>query len=60
MASSLKFKEFGIELSDQEAADILESVRSLAVELKRPPFDKELMYVYQDYRKGKAEERRPD
>jgi len=53
-----KFEEFDISLSDQEAADILEIVRSMTVELKRPPFDKEIMYVYQDYRKGKAREAR--
>ncbi len=53
-----KFEEFGISLSDQEAADILEIVRSMTVELKRPPFDKEIMYVYKDYRKGKVQEAR--
>jgi homocitrate synthase NifV len=53
-----KFEEFNISLSDQEAADILEIVRSMTVELKRPPFDKEIMYVYQNYRKRKAQEAR--
>jgi len=44
-----KFHEFGIELTRQEAADILGLARSMSVELKRPLFDKELVYIYQDY-----------
>ena len=47
-----KFHEFGIELTRQEAADILGLARSMSVELKRPLFDKELMYIYQDYRRS--------
>ncbi|MEN2983881.1 MAG: homocitrate synthase [Dictyoglomaceae bacterium] len=50
-----KFSEYGIQLSEEEAAELLKSVRALAVELKRPLFDKELMYLYQDYLKQKAE-----
>lgn len=41
-----KFKEYGIELSDEEAAAILVDVRSMAVELKRALFDKELVQIY--------------
>ncbi|MGB4443717.1 MAG: homocitrate synthase [Dethiobacteria bacterium] len=48
-AVKMKFVEYGIALSDEEASDILEAVRSAAVELKRPLFDKELMYIYEDY-----------
>lgn len=47
-----KFREFNIELTRQEAAEILERARSMAVELKRPLFDKELMYIYQDYKRS--------
>lgn len=45
----MKFEEYGIQLSDEEAADILEMVRSTTVDLKRTLFDKELMYIYEDY-----------
>ncbi|NLA11412.1 MAG: homocitrate synthase [Firmicutes bacterium] len=44
-----KFVEYGIALSDEEADALLAAVRSAAVELKRPLFDKELMYIYEDY-----------
>jgi len=46
-----KFKEYGIEISQEEANDLLPRVRALAVDLKRPLFDKELMILYQDYLK---------
>ncbi len=48
-----KFREFGIELTPDEATDILAMARSTAVELKRALFDKELMYIYNDYIKSK-------
>jgi homocitrate synthase NifV len=44
-----KFHEFGIELTREQAARVLELARSMSVELKRPLFDKELVYIYQDY-----------
>lgn len=44
-----KFKEFGIELTVAEANDILAMSRAMSVDLKRPLFDKELMYIYKDY-----------
>jgi homocitrate synthase NifV len=44
-----KFQEFGLELSQEDCAAILAMVRKTAVELKRALFDKELMYIYQDY-----------
>ncbi|WP_227764937.1 homocitrate synthase [Zhaonella formicivorans] len=44
-------KEYGIELDEKEAADILAMVRAHAVELKRSLFDKELMYIYEEYKK---------
>ena len=40
--------EFGIELDGETAAQLLERVRSAAVELKRPLFDKELMLIYKE------------
>jgi homocitrate synthase NifV len=49
-----KFKEFGIDLSDKEANDILAMARQMSVELKRALFDKELMYVYQDFMRDNA------
>jgi len=44
-----KFQEFGLELSQEDCVAILAMVRKTAVELKRALFDKELMYIYQDY-----------
>jgi homocitrate synthase NifV len=45
----LKFQEYGIMLNDTEASEMLPMVRSAAVDLKRTLFDKELMYVYEEY-----------
>ncbi len=45
-----KFKEFGIDITDKESNDLLAMARSMSVDLKRPLFDKELMYIYRDYR----------
>lgn len=44
-------KEFGMELSDQEAKAVLERVREMSINLKRVLFEKELMYIYEDYLK---------
>jgi homocitrate synthase NifV len=49
-----KFKEFGIDLSDKEAGRILALARQMSVELKRALFDKELMYIYQDFLRDNA------
>ncbi len=49
-----KFKEYGVELSPEEAADLLPKVRELAVDLKRALFDKELMLLYKEYQKEKS------
>ena len=51
-----KFKEYDIELTDKEANDILSMTRTMSVDLKRPLFDKELMYIYQEYESKKKEE----
>ncbi len=48
-AIKMKFVEYGIDLSDEESADLLKSVRAVTVDLKRTLFDKELMYIYEDY-----------
>ncbi|HHX86960.1 MAG TPA: homocitrate synthase [Firmicutes bacterium] len=45
----MKFKEYGIQLSEEEARELLPAVRSATVELKRCLFDKEIMYIYEDY-----------
>ena len=55
-----KFKEFEIDLTDKEANDILAMARSMSVDLKRPLFDKELMYIYKDYRDNKEELKKED
>jgi len=41
-----KFTEFGMELPEEKAKPLLERVRKLAIELKRPLFDKELVQLY--------------
>ncbi len=47
-ALKTKFAEFGIVLTDSQAADLLPKIRSYTVSIKRPLFDKELMYIYED------------
>ncbi|MBM7854280.1 homocitrate synthase NifV [Desulfohalotomaculum tongense] len=44
-----KFAEYGITLSRHQAEELLPKVRAAAVALKRVLFDKELMYIYEDY-----------
>lgn len=48
-AIKMKFVEYGIDLSDEEAADLLTAVRAVTVDMKRTLFDKELIYIYEDY-----------
>ncbi|AFV02432.1 Homocitrate synthase [Dehalobacter sp. UNSWDHB] len=43
-----KFREYGRELTSEQADKILKHVRSLAVDMKRSLFDKELIYIYKD------------
>ena len=45
----LKFREYGISLTEEEATDLLPAIRRATVEMKRPLFDKELVYIYEDY-----------
>jgi homocitrate synthase NifV len=46
-----KFKEFDIELTDKQANEILALARAMSIDLKRPLFEKELMYIYNEYNK---------
>ncbi|NQS75099.1 MAG: homocitrate synthase [Peptococcaceae bacterium] len=48
-ALKTKFAEFGITLTNSQAADLLPKIRSYTVSIKRPLFDKELMYIYEDF-----------
>ncbi|MFB6214313.1 MAG: homoaconitate hydratase, partial [Candidatus Bipolaricaulia bacterium] len=41
-------KEYGIELTDEEAEALLPKIRKMAVELKRALFDKELVSLYEE------------
>jgi homocitrate synthase NifV len=47
-----KFEEYGHHLTDEEADRILFFVKKAAVELKRPLFDKELVFIYEDHIKN--------
>ncbi|HHV76348.1 MAG TPA: homocitrate synthase [Syntrophothermus lipocalidus] len=53
-ALKAKFREYGLELGDEDAENILERVRATAVDLKRSLFDKELVYIYEDYMKERG------
>ncbi|MFZ3062925.1 MAG: homocitrate synthase family protein, partial [Actinomycetota bacterium] len=44
-----KFKEYGVDLSSEEAQCLLEEVRKKALEVKRALFDKELVQLYKTY-----------
>lgn len=46
-----KFREYNIELTNEEANGLLEMVRSAAVRLKRSLFDKELVGLYKEYQR---------
>jgi len=56
-AVASKFKhEYGIQLTKEEAEELLARARQLAIDLKRSLFDKELMYIYEDYIRGRGEQ----
>lgn len=46
-----KFKEYNIDLTDEEATGILEMVRATSVRLKRSLFDKEIVQMYKEYKR---------
>jgi len=52
-----KFREYGIELSREEANQLLPMVRRAALELKRALFDKELMLLYRQFKEEKEIEK---
>jgi homocitrate synthase NifV len=45
----LKFHEYGIDIPKEVANALLPRVRTLAIQIKRPLFDKELRQVYDEY-----------
>jgi len=47
----MKFGEYGISLDDEEADAILPLIRSAAINLKRSLFDKEIVYIYEEWKK---------
>ncbi|NPV26163.1 MAG: homocitrate synthase [Firmicutes bacterium] len=49
-----KFREYGIELLPEDAEQLLVKVRAAAVDLKRSLFDKELVYLYEDFLKERG------
>lgn len=44
-----KFKELGVQFDEAVAGELLTKVRALAVDLKRPLIDKELIHLYDEY-----------
>mgnify|MGYP002411843039 FL=1 len=46
-------REYGIELGEEEAQEVLARARLMSIEKKRSLFDKELMYIYEEYMKEK-------
>jgi homocitrate synthase NifV len=54
-ALQLKFEEYGIRVTKEEATELLPRVRTMAIELKRALFDKELIYIYNDWKAEKGE-----
>lgn len=52
-ALKAKYAEYGIRLTEHQAEELLPVIRSYTVSLKRPLFDKELVYIFEDYYGGK-------
>ena len=50
----MKFAEYGIEISREDANAILPTIRHATVELHRPLFDKELVEIYNEYKATSA------
>lgn len=51
-----KFREYLIPLEDQEAADVLALVRQMSIDKKRSLFDKELVYIYEEYKQNQKKD----
>ncbi|HVJ48144.1 homocitrate synthase [Desulfitobacterium sp.] len=52
-----KFRdEYGHEISEDEANEILKRVRAMSVDMKRSLFDKELAYIYKDMNRAQSSE----
>ena len=49
-----KFREYEIELSNEEAESMLELVRQTSVRIKRNLFDKELVEIYKDLKNNRS------
>lgn len=49
-----KFEEYAIDLSQEEAAAMLELVRQTSVRMKRNLFDKELVAIYKDLKNNRS------
>lgn len=54
----IKFQEYGINLCEAEADAMLPLVRAATVDLKRTLFDKELMYIYEDFLRDKHKDKK--
>ncbi len=54
-AIELKFHEYGLDLTHEEAMEMLPMVRTMSIELKRSLFDKELLYIHSDFMKAKKD-----
>jgi homocitrate synthase NifV len=54
----MKFHEYGIPMTREEATGLLPYVRERTVDLKRPLFDKELVELFQEYQAGTLKDRK--
>ena len=50
----MKFEEYGAEITHEDAVGLLPMVRTKAIELKRPLFDKELVELYAEFKRMKT------
>lgn len=50
-------KEYGLNLGNEEAHILLPMVRDMSIRLKRSLFDKELMYLYEEYKRKKKNQK---
>lgn len=53
-AIKAKFMEYEIDLNEQDAQGILTRVRQMSIDKKRSLFDKEIMCIYEDYRRERV------